>query len=528
MMRRAGYFGGLLLLLIAGRAAASGQAAGASGQKAGAEGTPVEVPAAGLEGAAPYTLHVATREVVVEVVAMGSHGRPITDLTASELQVFEVGAHSQKQPEKISVVHFVDPMQGKMDDDASAGTLVAPGKSCETQTSPYYMLAYRVGSEGRVSGRHEIQVTTSREHIKLSFRHFYYVGATTAPAKPRYNTAAEANAALQRAACYHADVPGSINLMGSMVQTGSVDDANFSVVLQPDSLAFTSLTDGPRRAQFDYGICTFNAAGIPLRYMQALVDRVLSPEEYAQSLARGFTMPFKFPRIGDPVFARFVVRDRQLGNLGAVGVVIPPVPGELTQPGSKATGGEFSSTGSAPAPGDSSGGGPVSSFGLPIPKPGALCGDVYELLAGITQLPDFWKLEPVGALYIDSLNVPPQLIMGTIGIPGVTTRTAWFAIDYHGSFWVKEAGMYEFTLLSDDGSDLYIDDQMVLNDDGVHAATQEDGHVALSVGRHTIRIPYFQGPPNSVALVLEVKAPGGELKPFDMRDFAEPAEKAAN
>ena len=513
MVRCVGYFALLLFVLFAS-ATVRGQGTGEG--IAGVTGTGVEG-----GGAEPYTIRVTTREVVVEVVATGSDGRPITDLTASELQVFEVGEHSHKQPEKISVVHFVDPAQVQMGDDAaSAGTPVALGKSCETQTSPYYMLAYRVGEEGWTSGYHEIQVTTSREHIKLSFRHSYYVGATTAPAKPKYETAAEATAALQQAACYHAEDPSSLNLAGRLIETGSTDGADFSIVVQPDSLAFTSLTNGPR-AQFDYGICTFNAAGTPLRYMQALVDRVLSPEEYAKSQARGFAKPFTFPRIGNPAFARFVVRDRELGNLGSVGVVIPPVRKESKRGGSQATGGGVG-TGSAVGLMDRGGGGPVSSFGLPIPKPGALCGDVYELAPGIPQLPDFWQLEPVGAVYTNSLNVPPQPIMGTIGIPGVTTRTAWFGIDYHGAFWVTKAGEYEFNLLSDDGADLYIDDQKVLDDDGVHAAAQRDGRVTLSVGRHTIHIPYFQGPPYAVALGLQVKAPGGKLKAFDMRDFAKP------
>jgi hypothetical protein len=151
-----------------------------------------------------------------------------------------------------------------------------------------------------------------------------------------------------------------------------------------------------------------------------------------------------------------------------------------------------------------------------------LCGDVYEVTPEITGLPDFWKLEPIGALYTDSLDVPDQLIYGTIGIPGVTTRTAWFAIDYWGVMWVKEAGEYAFDLLSDDGAQLYIDDQMILNDDGVHPASERQGKVQLNAGRHVIHIPYFQGPPRAVALVLQVKVPGGKFKPFDVRDFARP------
>jgi hypothetical protein len=510
---RASHCCGLLLALMAMPAAAQGQT--------GPGGAPVSVPASALQNQETYTLHVTTREVVVEVVATGSHGLPVTDLAPNELQVFELGPHGAKQPETIAAVHFVDPAQGSAagQEDASR-YLVAPGKTCATLTAPYYLLAYRVGQEGWTSGYHEILVTASREHIRLEFRHRYFVGATAAPAKPLFKKTADATAALQQAACYHSDTPASLNLMGRVIPTGSVEGVQLSLAVQADSLAFTSLEDAPRRAQFDYGMCTFNAAGIPLRFMQATEDRVLAPAEYAQVLAHGFRKVLAFRRMGDPVFARVVVRDRALGNLGSTGVVIPPLPEELTRAGSKATGGAIG-TGSAVRM--RANGGPVSSFGLPIPKPAALCGDVYEIPEGIGGLPDFWKLEPIGALYTDGLQVPDQLILGTIGIPGVTTRTAWFAIDYWGVMWVKEPGVYGFALVSDDGSQVYLDNTLVVNDDGQHPALERRGFLKLAAGRHVIHIPYYQGPPRSVALMLAVKAPGGNFKPFDVRDFAEPA-----
>ena len=111
----------------------------------------------------------------------------------------------------------------------------------------------------------------------------------------------------------------------------------------------------------------------------------------------------------------------------------------------------------------------------------------------------------------------------TEGIPGVTNRTAWFGIDYHGEFWVATPGEYDFRLTSDDGSRLYIDDQPVIDLDSVHAALSKDGHMTLTAGKHTIHVPYFQGPPDSVALILQVKAPGEEkFRIFDLRDFTAP------
>jgi hypothetical protein len=112
------------------------------------------------------------------------------------------------------------------------------------------------------------------------------------------------------------------------------------------------------------------------------------------------------------------------------------------------------------------------------------------------------------------------------GIPGVTSRPEWFAIDYHGKFWISEPGNYRFVLTADDGQRLMIDDQQVLYDDQIHTATTTSRSIHLATGSHTIRVAYFQGP-RQTALRLEVKPPGKALRLFDLRDFAAPKTEAA-
>jgi hypothetical protein len=51
------------------------------------------------------------------------------------------------------------------------------------------------------------------------------------------------------------------------------------------------------------------------------------------------------------------------------------------------------------------------------------------------------------------------------------------------------------------------------------------GKAALTAGRHTTRVAYFQGLPIDVALVLGVKAPRQKWSLFDMRHFARPPKK---
>jgi len=158
------------------------------------------------------------------------------------------------------------------------------------------------------------------------------------------------------------------------------------------------------------------------------------------------------------------------------------------------------------------------SLGSPVPAPNSLCGDVYELPQTTLFLPDDFKsLNAVGAVYTNSLSVPESILPE--GLPGSTPRSDWFGIDYYGEFWVTKPGKYEFVLSADDGADLYIDERRIVDDDGIHPPQTVSGTVKLDAGRHTIHLPYFQGP-TYVSLVLQVKPPDGILDVFDLRNYA--------
>lgn len=133
-----------------------------------------------------------------------------------------------------------------------------------------------------------------------------------------------------------------------------------------------------------------------------------------------------------------------------------------------------------------------------------LTGDLYYLEPNTPRLPaDFSKLKPVGVLHANKLDVTER-DAETEGFPGVKNRAEWFAIDYKGSFRIAKGGNYAFLLTSDDGSKLYIDDELVVDNDGLHAPVTEEGVLPLSPGEHRIRVSYFQGPKGRVALVLKV------------------------
>jgi hypothetical protein len=108
------------------------------------------------------------------------------------------------------------------------------------------------------------------------------------------------------------------------------------------------------------------------------------------------------------------------------------------------------------------------------------------------------------------------------GFPGVTKRIEWFAIDYRGKFWISAPGAYRFNMLSDDGAKLYIDDQVIIDNDGLHAPLWKDGFVDLAGGLHRMRVSYFQGPKWAIALVLKVSGPHQQLRVFSTDEFKPP------
>lgn len=163
---------------------------------------------------------------------------------------------------------------------------------------------------------------------------------------------------------------------------------------------------------------------------------------------------------------------------------------------------------------------PTPAFGITVVIPSGLEGKIYNIRHNTSQLPDFHKMKPKGTIYTTSLNVPAQAF--DQGFPGVTKRFEWFAIDYSGKFWVSKAGSYSFRLTSDDGSKLFVDDALVIDNDGVHATQDRSGMVDLEQGKHTIEVSYFQGPRFQVALVLQVASPGEPMRIFNTDDFKPP------
>jgi glucose/arabinose dehydrogenase len=67
-----------------------------------------------------------------------------------------------------------------------------------------------------------------------------------------------------------------------------------------------------------------------------------------------------------------------------------------------------------------------------------------------------------------------------------------FYTRWNGFLKADKAGEYGFATSSDDGSRLFIDDKLVVDNGGLHGMGEKSGKADLSAGLHKIRIEYFQ------------------------------------
>ena len=93
--------------------------------------------------------------------------------------------------------------------------------------------------------------------------------------------------------------------------------------------------------------------------------------------------------------------------------------------------------------------------------------------------------EPV-AVVVDKSISTDTLDNGTAGV--------WpsFSVEWTGAIVIDEPGEYQFSTLSDDGSELELDDRIVVQNGGRHGPQEASGRITLAAGIHAIRLRYEQ------------------------------------
>jgi hypothetical protein len=463
-----------------------------------------QTPPSGQADETGIVLHVESREAVLDVVARDRHNLPITNLAANEFQVYELPKHGARITRRILYLRTIDPQHKPQDDDAAPGFHVTSGAVCALDATLHYQIAIPASSE---PGYHTVLVKTTRPHVTLTFRRQYYVGLSRENATPNNVKKLVTPTALEEAACYHPLTPPTLAITAKVLDAPGGNATRYAVVIKSESLSDIGINGAAPRVQLDFGLCVFDAAGEVADYLHSTVDHQLNSTDISRLLEHGFISFLEAPGPQPPALARLAVLDRNTGNLGIVDVSRPlTIAAQTTQAKKKPR-----------LIGD------IRAFGSVTPAENAFCGDVYELPAGTSSLYGLGELDPVGSIYTNTLDVPNQDITRMGGIPGITHSSVWFGIDYYGKFYITKPGEYLFELQSDDGSRLEIDNIPLIDLDGVHAVTGQTAKTTLSAGWHSIHVPYFQGPPLALALVLQIQPPGEQLSHFNPGDFLPPA-----
>ncbi|WP_345955157.1 family 20 glycosylhydrolase [Mucilaginibacter sp. PAMB04168] len=120
---------------------------------------------------------------------------------------------------------------------------------------------------------------------------------------------------------------------------------------------------------------------------------------------------------------------------------------------------------------------PAVTFGGKIP------GVKYELVAGL--------FTNTGQL--DGARVLDTGVVKTFNTAAFKKANRTFGVTYEGYFNIDADGKYIFSTQSDDGSVIYIDDQLVVDNDGKHSLYEQPGEVLLQKGLHKFTLKYFEG-----------------------------------
>ncbi len=98
-------------------------------------------------------------------------------------------------------------------------------------------------------------------------------------------------------------------------------------------------------------------------------------------------------------------------------------------------------------------------------------------------------------------HVPPQNSLrpvktGTVSMfspEAIATRPNDYVIWYEADFSASLDAEYLFSTVSDDGTLLYVNGQLVVNNDGNHGMEEKSGKIFLQAGTHRLRMGYYQG-----------------------------------
>ncbi len=125
---------------------------------------------------------------------------------------------------------------------------------------------------------------------------------------------------------------------------------------------------------------------------------------------------------------------------------------------------------------------------------------------------------------LDSLELSREEWVDYPDLAQMQTPEEWFAVRFSGFLEVPADGDYTFTLVSDDGSRLYLaaeangEKKLLIDHDGFHRKSEKQAGIALKKGRVPFELQYFQGWGDRT-LRIDWQGPGMDRQPIAARHF---------
>lgn len=97
------------------------------------------------------------------------------------------------------------------------------------------------------------------------------------------------------------------------------------------------------------------------------------------------------------------------------------------------------------------------------------------------KLPDFSLLKPYATGTVKNFTLPDS------------TRKDYFGVQYEGFIFASEEGYYDIALNSDDGSRLFINSKLIIDNDGLHGSNDWPAYrMYLKKGYHSLQVDFFE------------------------------------
>jgi hypothetical protein len=135
-----------------------------------------------------------------------------------------------------------------------------------------------------------------------------------------------------------------------------------------------------------------------------------------------------------------------------------------------------------------------------------LIGTVYPIDGEVSEIPQFDESTRTGTIAVDNLDINKSKLSATVG-----GRKEWYGIHFTGSLNITEAGSYTFCLNNDDGAQLYLDGNVILDNDGAHETANEVCETFdVDPGEYALDLLKYQGAVGPFVLQLTWSKDGGE------------------